>query len=125
PVVGDGYPARGAPCRRLGESAATVDWLDDSAVLVGCPSREDARALGGKLVGVIEGITLVSVPMGDANVGMAEAAPMQAPVKSTKAAAPKDFIRGKGGLEEKCHARLAREVGARVICSPSAPMAQI
>lgn len=113
-VVGDGYPVSGAPCRRLGESEATVDWLDDSADLVGCPTKDSARELGGKLVGVIDGITLVSVPRGDANRGLSETAPMEAPVKA--AAAPvRDFIRGRGGLEEKCKARVARETGARVI----------
>jgi hypothetical protein len=115
PVIGDGYPQSGAPCRRLGESAATADWLDDSAVLVGCPTREDAGALGGRMVGVIDGISLVSVPMGDANAGMTSTPAMAPPVKVAKPAAPRDFIRSKGGLEEKCHQRLAREVGARVI----------
>lgn len=61
-IVGDGYPVSGAPCRRIGETAATVDFLDDSAALVGCPSPEDAAKLGGKVVATIEGVTLVSVP---------------------------------------------------------------
>lgn len=114
PVVGDGYPVSGAPCRRLGESEATVDWLDDSADLVGCPTKENARELGGKLVGVIEGITLVSVPRGDANRGSPENPPMAVPVTAASASPPKDFIRGRGGLEDKCKARVARETGARV-----------
>lgn len=62
PFVGDGYPSNGSPCRRVGESAATVDFLDDSADLVGCPSSKDAEALGGKVVATIGGTTLVSVP---------------------------------------------------------------
>ncbi|MFL0671417.1 MAG: hypothetical protein ACJLS3_08340 [Erythrobacter sp.] len=61
-VVGDGYPGPGAPCRRIGESAATIDLLDDSAALVGCPSAEDAAKLGGKVLTTIDGVTLVSVP---------------------------------------------------------------
>lgn len=61
PFIGDGYPASGNPCRRVGESAATVDYLDDSADLVGCPSAEQAEALGGKVVATIGGTTLVSV----------------------------------------------------------------
>lgn len=61
-VVGDGFPAAGAPCRRIGETAATVDMLDDSAALVGCPTRADADALGGKFLKDIDGVFLVSVP---------------------------------------------------------------
>lgn len=61
-VVGDGFPAPGDPCRIIGESEATVNFLDDSATLVGCPVPADAAKLGGKTVATIEGINLVSVP---------------------------------------------------------------
>ncbi|MCX9147453.1 hypothetical protein [Erythrobacter sp. WG] len=61
-VVGDGFPTAGASCRRIGESAATIDMLDDSAALVGCPSREDADKLGGRFLGTVDGVFLVSVP---------------------------------------------------------------
>lgn len=76
---GNGYPNEGDPCRRLGEGSATVDWLDDSATLVGCPSADAAAALGGSLMGEVEGITVISIPSANANEGMPET-PMQAPV---------------------------------------------
>jgi len=68
-VVGDGFPNKGDACRRIGESAATVDWLDDSATLAGCPSAEAAAALGGTIVGEVDGVTLVSLPNSAAPAG--------------------------------------------------------
>ncbi len=65
-------------CRRLGESALTVNFPDDSAILVGCPGvpgDSAAAALvagGGKVVGEAEGVTLISIPQGDANAGSAD-----------------------------------------------------
>jgi len=67
-VMGDGYPIAGAPCRRIGESPATVDYLDDNASLIGCPGTaqdEPARAVigagNGHVVGSVDGVTLISV----------------------------------------------------------------
>lgn len=77
-VMGDGYPKAGDPCRRLGESTVTVNYLDDSAFLVGCPGSatdEAAAALvaaGGRVAGTAEGVTMISIPQGDANAGMTQ-----------------------------------------------------
>lgn len=68
-VMGDGYPNPGDPCRRLGESELTGNYLDHTAWLIGCPGApEDAAAAaviasGGHVVGQAEGVTLISVPM--------------------------------------------------------------
>ncbi|MDM7956074.1 hypothetical protein [Blastomonas sp.] len=62
PVFGDGFPAAGAACRRIGESPETVNFLDDSASLVGCPSADEAARLGGTILKTVDGVVLVSVP---------------------------------------------------------------
>ena len=64
-VLGDGYPRPGDHCRRLGESPATSNYLDDSATLIGCPSQASAASIAGKVVGQVEGVILVSVPNGE------------------------------------------------------------
>lgn len=88
-TVGDGYPAPGAPCRRVGESAATSNFLDDSATLVGCPGRPGDPAataittIAGQVVGEVDGVTLISVPTAP---GMAPPVP-----------APADEVSDEGG----------------------------
>lgn len=62
PVFGNGYPKTGDACRNIGENPLTNNFLDDSAILVGCLNKEDAAKLGGKILKEIDGVTLVSVP---------------------------------------------------------------
>ncbi len=69
PFFGDGYRADGDQCRNLGESADTIEYLDHTADLVGCP--EDMENLGVFVAdtGAIEvarkdGYVIYSVPNG-------------------------------------------------------------
>jgi hypothetical protein len=62
PAFGEGFPNPGDPCRNVGESAATMNFLDHTAWLVGCQSADDAAKLGGTIVATVDGVTLVSVP---------------------------------------------------------------
>lgn len=68
-VVGDGFPNPGDPCRVIGESEATADFLDHTATLAGCLSAADAATLGGRVVATVDGVTLVSVPVAAAMPG--------------------------------------------------------
>lgn len=68
-AFGAGFPQAGDPCRQVGESAATVDYLDDSRLLVGCPGSADTASIqhlaqgDGTIVGAVDGVTLISVPL--------------------------------------------------------------
>lgn len=68
-VFGDGFPKPGDACRRIGESAATSNYLDHTATLAGCLSADDAAKLGGMVVATVDGVTLVSVPASTAIPG--------------------------------------------------------
>lgn len=118
-TIGSGYPQDGDPCRRLGESAATIDWLDDSATLVGCISPEAAAELGGYFMGEVDGITIVSIAFDDANEGMSSSAPMQSPVARPKKDAAGSLSSGQNtaanSLERTCRAAVEKTTGAKVL----------
>lgn len=62
-----GYRDADDPCVLVGETAATANYLDDAADLVGCPagSPEDqafAAQTGGIALEVIDGYQLFTVP---------------------------------------------------------------
>lgn len=108
---GDGYPAAGDACRRLGESPATADYLDDSAVLVGCPTAADAAALDGEVVGSSDGVTIVSIPMGDADAGMASSEDALVPGTDYNATTQVDCGFGGSAPNRKCDAGVKRGWG--------------
>jgi hypothetical protein len=56
---GGWYPSPGDPCLRPGENSPTASELDDSAILVACPTAEAAPALAGRASDAIEGVQLV------------------------------------------------------------------
>lgn len=108
-VLGDGYPHSGDACRRLGESAATANYLDHMAMLVGCPGPRDsaaARAIVGHrhahVVGEADGVTLISI-----STEGAQAIPQQnsqAPAKPSPIAASGTLPceRGNGQTKTMC-----------------------
>jgi hypothetical protein len=69
-AIDAGYPEKGSPCRRVGETAATSPYLDDSSILVGCPGARSsifvtkfAAAQNGRSVAYIDGVTLIAIPL--------------------------------------------------------------
>ena len=61
------YPQPNAVCQILGESPATVDYLDHSAILLCCPDHdlgaiEDRKTEGAKIVGKFNSWTLLRIP---------------------------------------------------------------
>lgn len=62
------YPAAEDVCQVIGENAVVSDYLDDAALLVGCPKSEagaiaDRRAEGGVIVGDAQDWVLISIPL--------------------------------------------------------------
>lgn len=67
PFFGEGYPAKGDPCRRIGEDDFTNQFLDHTADLVGCPEGMEGlgrfvASTGAVEVARKEGFVLYSVP---------------------------------------------------------------
>lgn len=59
------YPYAGDVCMVIGESAASVDYLDHTGLLIGCPNHErgaikDRQTEGATIVGVVDRWTLLS-----------------------------------------------------------------
>lgn len=55
------------PCRSVGETAATADYLDHTTRLIACPVGDDgiddiANRLQGTLLSTLEGYQLISIP---------------------------------------------------------------
>ncbi len=67
-AFGDGYPDDKSPCRQLGESEKTINYLDHTKTLVGCPGSSKDQASkrilsmsGAMLVDEIDGISLITI----------------------------------------------------------------
>ncbi len=53
--TGDGYPAAGDPCRVLEVTSTIAEYAVDGTILVGCPTEEQGKAIGGESVVVVDG----------------------------------------------------------------------
>lgn len=67
PLFGKGYPESGDPCRRVGESAYTNKYLDDTRDLVACPEGDPAiktltEGRSAEQLETVDGQVLLSVP---------------------------------------------------------------
>jgi hypothetical protein len=61
------YPETNDVCQVLGESTATEEYLDHSAILIGCPNNEvgairGRQSEGAKIVGRVNSWTLLQTP---------------------------------------------------------------
>ena len=62
------YPLPSDVCQVIGENDLTNRYLDDTAILVGCP-KDEGRAIqdrlteGGQIVGQAKHWTLISIPL--------------------------------------------------------------
>jgi len=68
------YPTAGDVCQIIGESTRVVEYLDDRAILIGCPTHErgaisDRVRDGGELLEVVGSWQLISMPL-DVVLGM-------------------------------------------------------
>lgn len=62
------YPTPLDVCSVIGESETTVEYLDDAALLIGCPVSEDGaiadrRAEGAREIDVVGDWVLLSIPL--------------------------------------------------------------
>lgn len=112
---GNGYPNAGDPCQRLGESPATAEWLDDSAILVGCPSSQAASGITGVHVGLVDGAIIISVPTSNSNVEMpANSPPLRHPLEASSPTTAATAV-SLAELEAKCRSAVQSTVGATVL----------
>lgn len=68
-ALAGGYPTDKSPCRRVGETPATAEYLSDAEFLVACPGPPNGTpskaitAKSGLVVGEVDGFSLISIPL--------------------------------------------------------------